>query len=586
MTKRSGHGRGAAWSDVLSDARCFEEASEVLLRALLDLCAEGLSGWSEGTLLRGQIQLQGRRKKGLAVLDLVEGRVCWPDPEHGPQHGATAWHWVRRGRGPVAMDVVRRAVVTLGRDQHATEHEPTTRWRRSFASHEFYTRRQTTHLLALPVHEGEGGLLGVATVELASALTLDELMPRWRAVLPSLEEVTQAAGPVLASLPVRGVALDAGGLPVVGEVMRGLLSSLQAFARLDQLVLLRGPTGVGKTHLARWVHRQSPRSRGPFVVADLVSTPATGQEVALFGVVDGFFSEVRAHGGWVGEAAGGTLFIDEIDKLSLEAQARLLRLLDQREYSVVGDSRSRRADVRVVVATNADLNQAVREGRFRDDLRYRVDCLSVEVPTLRERRDEIAGWAQYMLEQLELEESVNQKRSAEQLSFDDAVIAQLVAREWPGNLRELGAVVRRTYAVRRGARVIGLRALEAAEALGGRSGPAGGGSPDGAAGGMVRAAGAAPTVEGLQARLEQIAAELLAVIEARRALGLAPLCEQRGDLAMLDWVEAKVLEGATARKGRLKEALELLGLGKKAAAGNGARLRKWMEEVLGRVKLK
>jgi len=561
----------------LTAASTFEDASEITLRVMLEVCASGLQGWSEGALLRGQVQLHGSGRAALAVLDLADGVVCWPEPDYGPQHGATAWHWIQRRGGPVALDVARKAVRSLCGDDEAPAQEPATRSRRAFASQELYLRRQTTHLLALPLYDAGGSLLGLATLELASPLTLDLVAPRWRVVLPELEDLARVVGPTLARLPVRGGALGTVDLPVVGQAMRGVLSTLQAFARLDQLIMLRGATGVGKTHLARWIHQRSARSAGPFVVADLVSTPTAGQEVALFGVVDRFFSGVRAHRGWVAEALGGTLFIDEIDKLSLELQARLLRLLDLREYTVVGDSRTRRADLRLIVATNVDLHEAVRQGRFREDLLYRVDVLAVEVPPLSERTDEIAGWAQHMLEHLEKEEASGQKRSPQVLRLDDAVIARLVAREWPGNLRELATVVRRTYAVRGDGAVLGLEALEAGEAISRRvARPVGASSAE---------ASPPDAGEALQARLERIVGELLTVIEQRRAAGLAPLCEQRGDLALLDWVEARILEGAIKRKGRLREGLELLGLGKKAEAGNGARIRKWMEGVLRRVKV-
>ena len=166
----------------------------------------------------------------------------------------------------------------------------------------------------------------------------------------SFEEGTSANSDVLGGRASGRICPD---LPVIGERMRGVLTLLSQYAQLDELVLLRGPTGVGKTHLAEWVHAHSSRCHGPFVVADLLGVPETGPEVALFGVVDRFFSGVRGRAGWVELAAGGTLFIDEIDKLNLALQSKLLRLLDRREYTVVGDGRTQRADLRLIVGASA-----------------------------------------------------------------------------------------------------------------------------------------------------------------------------------------------------------------------------------------
>ena len=358
--------------------------------------------------------------------------------------------------------------------------------------------------------------------------------------------------------------------------MRGVLTLLSQYAQLDELVLLRGPTGVGKTHLAEWVHAHSSRCHGPFVVADLLGVPETGPEVALFGVVDRFFSGVRGRAGWVELAAGGTLFIDEIDKLNLALQSKLLRLLDRREYTVVGDGRTQRADLRLIVATNTDLPQAIREGRFREDLYFRIEGLTVDVPPLRERRDEIGAWAHFMLNRLHQHESKRAGREAGEIRFSDEAVAELERREWPGNLRELESVVRRGYAVHVGDEV-GADVL-CSQAI----------APQGQRLSTTEAAPLSRLAEGegdLKLRLERIAQELLELMEQRRQGKVEPLCAHRGDLAMLDWIEATLLDLATTRSGRVRDALEIVGLKHKVDAGNGGRVLKWVRDVIERVKV-
>lgn len=233
-------------------------------------------------------------------------------------------------------------------------------------------------------------------------------------------------------------------LPVVGPSMRGLLDQLRRFARQDETLLLSGPTGAGKSRLARWCHQQSPRCNQPFETLHLLGVPEELQPGELFGWRKGAFTgAAHDYPGGIARAEGGTLFLDEIDKLSLRAQAGLLQFLDERLYRPLGSTgRLRQADVRIIVGTNTDLLAAVRAGRFREDLHYRINVLPVRLPPLAERRDEIVPWAEYFLA------SRHRLRHPHgRVILSKAAIAHLENAPWPGNLRQLDNILRRAYAL-------------------------------------------------------------------------------------------------------------------------------------------
>jgi DNA-binding NtrC family response regulator len=217
---------------------------------------------------------------------------------------------------------------------------------------------------------------------------------------------------------------------------------LRVFAQQEETILISGPTGAGKTRLARWCKEQSRRKGGPYESLDLVTVPEDLQMAELFGWKRGAFTGAqRDNGGHVARADGGTLFIDEIDKLSLRAQAGLLHLLEERSYRPLGDgAEARRADVRFLIGTNADLHEAVQAGRFREDLYYRINVLPIKVPPLDARADELPLWAAHMLERRHRETcpggSAHLEPEAERL---------LARTRWPGNLRQLDNIVRRAY---------------------------------------------------------------------------------------------------------------------------------------------
>lgn len=209
-------------------------------------------------------------------------------------------------------------------------------------------------------------------------------------------------------------------------------------AESEATILLLGENGTGKSVLARAIHQHSPRAEGAFIT---VSCPSLSQELLqsqLFGHVRGAFTGAIADAqGKVAAADGGTLFLDEIGELPLEMQSRLLRLLQEREYERVGEHKTHRSNVRVIAATNRNLQDAIREGKFREDLYYRLNVISVTLPPLRERICDIGGFADIYLKFFSI-------RSGKKIkTLSSAAMDKTEHYPWPGNLRELRNVIER-----------------------------------------------------------------------------------------------------------------------------------------------
>ena len=220
--------------------------------------------------------------------------------------------------------------------------------------------------------------------------------------------------------------------------IRSVLEMARRAASSDVPVLLRGESGTGKTVLARMIHSLSPRNQQPFVV---VNCPTLSEELLaseLFGHIKGAFTgAVRDQPGRVEAAEGGTLFLDEIGEISPALQAKLLRFLEAKEFERLGENKTRRADVRVLAATNRDLEEHVRKGQFREDLLYRLNVIDLTLPPLRERPEDILRLARHFLQLF----AKVARRQPQQLSEDAEQV--LLAHPWPGNIRELRNAIER-----------------------------------------------------------------------------------------------------------------------------------------------
>jgi two-component system, NtrC family, response regulator GlrR len=222
------------------------------------------------------------------------------------------------------------------------------------------------------------------------------------------------------------------------QPMRRLFALLERVAPTDSTVLLEGETGTGKEALAEAVHLASDRAKGPYVIVDCASIPRELIGSELFGHVRGAYTgAVADKEGLIMAAQGGTLFLDEIGELELELQPQLLRVLETREVRRIGDQQTRRVDIRVVAATNRSLAKMVDEGRFREDLYYRLAVVKAAVPPLRERRDDIASLARHFAEAL----------GHAPMALSAELEAELMAHDWPGNVRELRNVVERALSL-------------------------------------------------------------------------------------------------------------------------------------------
>jgi two-component system NtrC family response regulator len=253
------------------------------------------------------------------------------------------------------------------------------------------------------------------------------------------------------------VGVDLGPVALVRELA-------ECAAKADCPVLITGETGVGKGLLARWIHGCSRRAAQPFVPVNGAALPESLIDSQLFGHARGAFSGAASdHPGMVRAANTGTLFLDEVGDLPLSVQARLLRLLQEREVQPVGYCAPQFVDVRVIAATNASLAHAVAGGRFRQDLLYRLDVVRIEIPPLRECADQIMPLAEQFND--EFSGSYDKPR----LEFERGAQVLLRAARWPGNVRELRAVVERLHLFAKSPRVSAetVRQIGRVEAAGG-----------------------------------------------------------------------------------------------------------------------
>lgn len=342
------------------------------------------------------------------------------------------WRWARAGHA-VWLDV-------QGSEVHQADGlgEPVRVNQADFRSRSCLLDRSLRWILALPLRSILGRPVGHLSLEFEEAGARERIPV---ADLQQLQLLADLATPFLERLPRRPHRVEPDPLlPVVGQSMATVVHDLKIFAKSDLTVLLTGDSGVGKSRLARWVHERSDRG-GRFVRVNLATTAESLRAGTLFGWVKGSFTGAQAdREGQVKLANGGTLFIDEIDKLPVSAQALLLDLLDDGTWQAIGDSTTQSADLRIMVGTNADLPSLARKGAFLEDLLFRISEVPIKVPALTERRDEIRGWAEYFIRNRALKDGVHASLAAGAGNL-------LEGTDWPGNLRGLASVIGRGYAL-------------------------------------------------------------------------------------------------------------------------------------------
>ncbi len=235
--------------------------------------------------------------------------------------------------------------------------------------------------------------------------------------------------------------------------MRRILDKLETVAASDTSVLITGESGTGKELVARAIHNLSHRRQGPFVALNCGGLPENLVESELFGHEAGAFTgAVKARQGRFRRAHGGTLFLDEIGELPLGAQVKLLRALEEKQVEPLGASRPLKVDVRILAATNRDLDRMVRQGEFREDLFYRIDVIRLDLPPLRQRREDIPLLAEHFVRRLAVQQA------KEVLGFTPAALKALLAHDYPGNVRELKNIVEHGFVLCPGG-LIGLEHL-------------------------------------------------------------------------------------------------------------------------------
>ena len=267
-------------------------------------------------------------------------------------------------------------------------------------------------------------------------LTATGILPRlWRLI-----EQTVRGEALLHKLKEKffGTKMLIGESPAFLEV----INNIPLIAQYDTTVLISGETGTGKEVCAQAIHRLSSRANHPFIPVNCGAIPTELMENELFGHERGAFTgAASSHIGLIQEADGGTLFLDEIDSLPLMAQVKLLRFLQEKEFRPLGSSKTRRADVRVITATNLDIEKAVNTGKVRQDLYYRLNIIPLKLPPLRERREDILPLADHFLDRCAA------KFRKRVTGFAPEAMQKLLLHDWPGNVRELEHAVERATAL-------------------------------------------------------------------------------------------------------------------------------------------
>jgi transcriptional regulator with GAF, ATPase, and Fis domain len=356
---------------------------------------------------------------------------------------APAW-WMARGCSSEDVETIRsvisRGIIAAAHASGKTVYTPSALLDPRFSDRRSVRLNHVEAVLCAPI--GSAPSLGVVYLQGDSERFNDEdrelaeLFARHLAPLVDrllvrrqVRELEDPTRPLRRQLRVDDVV---GHSPALAAVLR----QAALVAPLDVNVLLTGATGTGKSQLARVIHDNGPRASGPFVELNCATLQEALAESELFGAAAGAHSTAtRAIPGKVAAAEGGTLFLDEVGELSIPIQAKLLQLLQSRQYFRLGSAEAVRADVRLIAATNTDLEQAVREQRFREDLFYRLQVLPIRMPTLAERREDLRELA------LHFAEVARRRHALPRVDLSLGALRAIEASEWPGNLRQLANAI-------------------------------------------------------------------------------------------------------------------------------------------------
>ena len=235
-----------------------------------------------------------------------------------------------------------------------------------------------------------------------------------------------------------------------GRAMARVIQLLETIAPTNSTILISGETGTGKEVVARAIHHNSPRRMHRFVALNCAAIPETLLEAELFGHVRGAFTgAIGNRQGRLEQAHKGTLLLDEVENMSVALQTKLLRFLQEREFERIGDSHTTKVDVRVIAATNSDLARLVADGRFREDLFYRLNVIPVDLPPLRERKEDIPALVQHFLDKFRVQ-GIAAGQVRVPLTVAQDAMRRLMAYAWPGNVRQLENAVERAVAISAG----------------------------------------------------------------------------------------------------------------------------------------